>query len=205
MQSDWERETLECLVTSGQYRACALRLRQALSTAGISSNRSSSRAHNFPEVDEEQPAHFWNNKAQIQCVMMSSPVCRGGVEGGVGGSARRCLFGSVDHEELQRDYTLLMRAELQDASRRWNFDFTVNKPRVGGDLEWVALPEARVPSLYHDCTVGPVPRQKGAGPVPKTPERCDGAEKHTLKRKQTNITDFYQAKRRVVTSRKSGQ
>ncbi|XP_017352138.1 cyclin-dependent kinase inhibitor 1 isoform X2 [Ictalurus punctatus] len=149
--------------------------------------------------------------------MMSSPVlgtlCRGGVEGGVGGSARRCLFGSVDHEELQRDYTLLMRAELQDASRRWNFDFIANKPHVGGDIEWVVLPEARVPSLYHDCTVGPVPRPKGAGPasdleeddVPKTPERCEGAEKHTLKRKQTNITDFYQAKRRVVTSRKSGQ
>ncbi|XP_026791076.3 cyclin-dependent kinase inhibitor 1 isoform X1 [Pangasianodon hypophthalmus] len=169
------------------------------------------------------------------CVMMSLPVrgrvlravCSGGVGGveggvggvggGVGGAARRCLFGAVDHEELQRDYMLLMRAELEGASRRWSFDFITNKPRMGGDFEWVGLPEARVPFLYRDCTVGAEPRPKGAGPasdlekedIPKTPERCDrnthSAEKHTLKRKQTNITDFYQAKRRVVTTRKSGQ
>ncbi|XP_060766754.1 cyclin-dependent kinase inhibitor 1 isoform X2 [Neoarius graeffei] len=155
--------------------------------------------------------------------MMSLPVaghvlgavCSSGV--GAGGSARRCLFGAVDHEELQHDYTLLMRADLEDASCRWNFDFTADKPLLGGDFKWVGLPEAHVPFLYRDCTVGAKSQAKGQGPaselkkedLPETPEQCDGishtAEKQTLKRKQTNITDFYQAKRRVVTTRKSGQ
>ncbi|XP_058230015.1 cyclin-dependent kinase inhibitor 1 isoform X1 [Hemibagrus wyckioides] len=147
------------------------------------------------------------------CVMMTSPESghcvwpvRGG--GGVGGSARRCLFGAVDHEELQRDHTLLMRAELEDASRRWSFDFTTDKPRVGGDFDWMGLPENRVPFLYRDCTVGAEPRANRAGPesdLGRQDGNTDSAEKHTLKRKQTNITDFYQAKRRVVTTRKSGQ
>ncbi|KAM9444324.1 cyclin-dependent kinase inhibitor 1 isoform 1-T1 [Clarias gariepinus] len=148
------------------------------------------------------------------CVMMSLPgrgqvlraLC-GRVPGGAG-SARRRLFGAVDHEELQRDYKLLMKAELEDASHRWSFDFPAHKPRGGGDFEWVELSEARVPFLYHDCKIGS--QQKGAWPglkkedVPTTPESCDRTP-HTLKRKQTNITDFYQAKRRVVTTRKSGQ
>ncbi|KAK3512960.1 hypothetical protein QTP70_033008 [Hemibagrus guttatus] len=206
-------------------------LRQGLyNTAGISSNRS--RAHvrvcvyRLPYTTEtcceEQTAHISGQKTLFpQCVMMSLPES-GHVlwpvhGGGAGGSARRCLFGAVDHEELRRDYTLLMRAELEDASRRWSFDFTTDKPQVGGDFEWVGLPEAQVPFLYREGTVGAEPRPKGAGPesdlekedIHKAPERHDGnthsAEKHTLKRKQTNITDFYQAKRRVVTTRKSGQ
>ncbi|XP_056130751.1 cyclin-dependent kinase inhibitor 1 [Lampris incognitus] len=53
--------------------------------------------------------------------------------------------------------------------------------------------------------------------IPRSPERCsvkqqqlermpEKGESAKLKRKQTNITDFYQAKRRVVgTPRKSGQ
>ncbi|XP_027011845.1 cyclin-dependent kinase inhibitor 1 isoform X1 [Tachysurus fulvidraco] len=154
---------------------------------------------------------------ELMLLMMSSKVpgnvlrsvCSAGV-----GSARRCLFGAVDHEELRRDYTLLMRAELEDSSRRWNFNFTSDKPWVGGDFEWVGLPVAQVPFIYHECTVGAKCRPKGVEPqcdlkhedINKTPEQnTHSAEKHTLKRKQTNITDFYQAKRRVVTTRKSGQ
>lgn len=53
--------------------------------------------------------------------------------------------------------------------------------------------------------------------IPRTPERClqlleklektpERGESRGLKRKQTNITDFYQAKRRVVGKpRKSGE
>ncbi|KAF7693538.1 hypothetical protein HF521_008854 [Silurus meridionalis] len=153
--------------------------------------------------------------------MMSLPgrgrVLYAGCRRGVGGSAQCCLFGKVDHEQLQRDYTLLMRTELEDASRRWSFDFTTNRPLVGGDFEWVVLPESRVPFVYQDRTIVVKPQSKAVEPasdhtkedVPKTPEQCDenthSAEKHTLKRKQTNITDFYQAKRRVVTTRKTGQ
>lgn len=129
---------------------------------------------------------------------MSSPVHAGVLRGVCRNSARRCLFGAVDHEELQRDYTLLMKAEREDASRRWSFDFTTDMPRVGGDFKWVGLPEVQVPFLYRDCTVRADPRAKGAeseSDLEKerwTPEQCDGnthsAERHTLKRKQTNIT-----------------
>ncbi|KAM9758097.1 cyclin-dependent kinase inhibitor 1 isoform 1-T1 [Menidia menidia] len=73
-----------------------------------------------------------------------------------------------------------------------------------------------------DATVAPKGRRVGSPQkekenIPRTPKRCalnleslektpEKGENCGLKRKQTNITDFYQAKRRVVLMpRKSGQ
>ncbi|KAL6464186.1 hypothetical protein MHYP_G00265030 [Metynnis hypsauchen] len=150
------------------------------------------------------------------------------------GPARRSLFGPVDREQLQAEYRDALRKDVEDASRRWGFDFVSEKPLQGGDFQWEGVPGARVPALYRSCIAGeePVPQREEStsaittttGPtrptigkenVPTTPERYSGApqnlektpeKNNPLKRKQTNITDFYQAKRRVVaTPRKSGQ
>ncbi|XP_067097057.1 cyclin-dependent kinase inhibitor 1 isoform X3 [Osmerus mordax] len=151
------------------------------------------------------------------------------------GTAQRSLFGPVDHEQLQQEYQQALRKDLEDTSRRWGFDFLLEKPLKGGDFQWEGVPSTTVPLIYRPNMVGmnKVEGQRGvvsyiearAGPslsgkenVLYTPER-DAAtivqnlettpgrgERERLKRKQTNITDFYAAKRRVVgTPRKSGQ
>ncbi|KAF4097156.1 cyclin-dependent kinase inhibitor 1 [Onychostoma macrolepis] len=135
------------------------------------------------------------------------------------GPARRNLFGPVDREQLQLEYHDALRKDLEEASRRWGFDFATETPLEGGDFQWEGVSEVKVPVLYRACQgehrsrSGPF----GAGKenVPRTPERFSivpqdvekTPEKRTdLKRKQTNITDFYQAKKRMVaTPRKSGQ
>ncbi|XP_030633740.1 LOW QUALITY PROTEIN: cyclin-dependent kinase inhibitor 1 [Chanos chanos] len=129
-----------------------------------------------------------------------------------------------------------LQKDLEEASNRWGFDFVTEKPLEGGDFQWEGVPDVKVPALYRSCMVGDLPRVRGAestsaaalvmevspGPshngkenIPCTLERYGdshwGLEKtpekrNKLKRKQTNITDFYQAKRRVVaTPRKTGQ
>ncbi|XP_003200962.1 cyclin-dependent kinase inhibitor 1 isoform X1 [Danio rerio] len=141
------------------------------------------------------------------------------------GPTRRSLFGPVDREQLQREYRAALRRDLEDASRRWSFDFASEKPLEGGDFHWEGVSGVRVPLLYRACQEkqqkrpceAHQPGQSAAGKenIPKTPERCAALphevektpEKSSeLKRKQTNITDFYQAKKRLVaTPRKSGQ
>ncbi|XP_028855092.1 cyclin-dependent kinase inhibitor 1 isoform X2 [Denticeps clupeoides] len=127
------------------------------------------------------------------------------------GPVRRNLFGPVDREQLQLDYHRSLRKDLEDASRRWGFDFLTDTPLEGGDFQWEGVLGTKVPQLYR-CDM---PREDVLGYSGKenvshaldqsqerTPEKCS----RSLKRKQTNITDFYQAKRRVVaTPRKSGQ
>ncbi|XP_062842554.1 cyclin-dependent kinase inhibitor 1 [Trichomycterus rosablanca] len=136
------------------------------------------------------------------------------------GPTRRTLFGPLDRARLQQDYTLLMKKELQEASRRWNFDFASDEPLLDGDYEWTEISGARVPTLYREGTWGgAAPHLQGAKPnrrlekenISETSGRGGSdssgeGKRQPLKRKQTNITDFYQAKRRVVaTTRKSGQ
>ncbi|XP_064161428.1 cyclin-dependent kinase inhibitor 1 isoform X1 [Anguilla rostrata] len=148
---------------------------------------------------------------------------------GNGPTCRR-LFGPVDREQLREECRNLLRKDLEDASRRWGFDFATETPMEGGDFQWEGVVGARVPALYRSRLVGSADaRRPGAsasraasGPtdkenVPCTPTRCQTQPQNLemtpeknhsqrLKRKQTNITDFYQAKRRVVgTPRKSGQ
>ncbi|TRY86001.1 hypothetical protein DNTS_029347, partial [Danionella cerebrum] len=137
------------------------------------------------------------------------------------GRPRRSLFGPVDREQLQMEYRAALHQELEDASRRWSFDFAAEKPLEGGDFQWVGVASGRVPLLYRSCQDDGKKAQRaiedvsrvGKENIPKTPERyiCANVEKtpekrNDLKRKQTNITDFYQAKKRLVaTPRKSGQ
>ncbi|KAM3877770.1 cyclin-dependent kinase inhibitor 1 [Diretmus argenteus] len=153
------------------------------------------------------------------------------------GPTRRNLFGPVDREQLQAEYRAALRKDLEDASRRWGFDFVSEKPLEGGDFQWEGVPAIKVPLLYRSCMLelGQIEGQRAAGAtvdpwgararpslsdkenIPHTLERCaldlddwektpEKGQNTSLKRKQTNITDFYQAKRRVVfMPRKSGQ
>ncbi|XP_016421665.1 cyclin-dependent kinase inhibitor 1-like [Sinocyclocheilus rhinocerous] len=129
---------------------------------------------------------------------------------------RRNLFGPVDREQLQLEYRDALRKDLEEASRRWSFDFVSETPLEGGDFQWEWVSGEKVPVLYRACQEGKHPRLRvGKENIPRTPERFSAVpqdvektpEKSTeLKRKQTNITDFYQAKKRAVdTPRKSGQ
>lgn len=146
--------------------------------------------------------------------------------------ARRSLFGPVDRDQLQAEYQAALRKDLQEASKRWGFDFKSDKPLESGEFEWEGVPETRVPLLYRCCVlaVGQTEGRRLTGAavltkaarvekenIPQTPEKwpaeLEGLERTPekddragQKRKQTNITDFYQAKRRVVwMPRKSGE
>ncbi|XP_044021858.1 cyclin-dependent kinase inhibitor 1 isoform X2 [Siniperca chuatsi] len=149
------------------------------------------------------------------------------------GPARRNLFGPVDREELQTEYQAALRKDLEEASQRWGFDFISDKPLESSNFQWEGIPGAKVPLLYRSCMLGlgqadgrraVTPKGGRVGSpqsekenTPCTPERCalnlENLEKTPerreitgLKRKQTNITDFYQTKRRVVwMPRKSGE
>lgn len=69
-------------------------------------------------------------------------------------------------------------------------------PPKGGRVEPPQCEKENIPHTQERCSLKLESREK-------TPER---AEHSALKRKQTNITDFYQAKRRVVwMPRKSGE
>lgn len=67
------------------------------------------------------------------------------------GPVRRNLFGPVDSEQLQRDYQAALRKDLEEASRRWSFDFIRDQPLDNGDFQWEGVPGAKVPLLYRSC------------------------------------------------------
>ncbi|KAM9859476.1 cyclin-dependent kinase inhibitor 1 [Aulostomus maculatus] len=152
------------------------------------------------------------------------------------GPTRRNLFGPVDREQLQVEYHAALRKDLEEASQRWGFDFTLDKPLESSDFQWERVPGTNFPLLYRSCMLGlrPAeaprvaevkPRDSKGGRVglslndkENIPEegcalKVENLEKTLvkrentgIKRKQTNITDFYQAKRRVVgMPRKSGE
>ncbi|KAM6927841.1 cyclin-dependent kinase inhibitor 1 [Xenentodon cancila] len=146
------------------------------------------------------------------------------------GPVRRNLFGPVDREQLHLEYQAALHKDLQEASQRWGFDFISDKPLESSDFKWEGVPGTKVPLLYRSNTPGVEPsdgkrvavrmvtgRGKGVEPpqsekenIPHTPEECGinlkSLQRTPEKRKQTNITDFYQAKRRVVwMPRKSGE
>ncbi|XP_034542459.1 cyclin-dependent kinase inhibitor 1 isoform X2 [Notolabrus celidotus] len=143
------------------------------------------------------------------------------------GPARRMLFGPVDHEQLQAEYHAALRKDLEEASRRWGFDFMSDKPLESSDFKWERVQGTKVPLLYRSCMLdqgqaggqrAAVTPKEGKGGssqigkenIPLTPERCSAfnlkklekrpmrRENRALKRKQSNITDFYPAKRRAV-------
>ncbi|XP_077429372.1 cyclin-dependent kinase inhibitor 1 isoform X2 [Vanacampus margaritifer] len=139
---------------------------------------------------------------------------------------RRNLFGPVDRAQVRADYQAALRTDLEEASRRWGFDFVSDQPLASGDFQWEGVPAASVPLLYRPCMLGKAaagqraaevtvsPKRVRAGPpdnekenvlenklerCPFTVEKTPRKKENTgLKRRQTNITDFYQAKRKVV-------
>ncbi|XP_061148159.1 cyclin-dependent kinase inhibitor 1 [Syngnathus typhle] len=140
-------------------------------------------------------------------------------------SARRNLFGPVDRAQLRADYQAALRKDLEEASQRWGFDFISNQPLASGNFQWESVPGAKVPRLYRSTMLGKAagqrarevtvhPKRVRAGPpenekenIPENKsEKCPFNMERTprkmenggLKRRQTNITDFYQTKRRVV-------
>ncbi|XP_047204040.1 cyclin-dependent kinase inhibitor 1 [Girardinichthys multiradiatus] len=137
---------------------------------------------------------------------------------------RRNLFGPVDQDQLWIEFQAILRKDLDDMSKRWGFDFKSDKPLESSDFKWTSIPETRVPLHYRSCMLA-VGQSEGLRladrvvltktvrikkeNIPQMPEKCaieleglertsEKGDKAGLKRKQTNITDFYQAKRRVV-------
>ncbi|KAM8867328.1 cyclin-dependent kinase inhibitor 1 isoform 1-T1 [Synchiropus picturatus] len=147
------------------------------------------------------------------------------------GPVRRNLFGPVDSQQLQVEYRAAIRQDIEEASQRWGYDFVSDKPLESSQFQWEGVPGTKVPEIYRPCMLGTTRAVGAAGHhkagraaalrekenIPentdnhvsnlKIGERTPKRENHSgLKRKQTNITDFYQAKRRMVMMpRKSGE
>ncbi|XP_074833931.1 cyclin-dependent kinase inhibitor 1 isoform X2 [Carettochelys insculpta] len=127
----------------------------------------------------------------------------------------RNLFGPVDHEQLQNDFQDLMRRHLEEAQRRWNFDFETETP-LEGEFKWERV-------LYASASPACLPSQEllshskgnsedknksspalkvstkdlNAAFASEAGSRLASSPWH-LKRKQTSIKDFYSSKRRSV-------
>ncbi|XP_051886341.1 cyclin-dependent kinase inhibitor 1B-like isoform X1 [Pristis pectinata] len=65
---------------------------------------------------------------------------------------RRNLFGPVDHEQLQQDFQHLLRANIEAAEQRWNYDFSKEIP-AEGTLEWEELKCQDVPAFYRSRVI----------------------------------------------------
>ncbi|KAJ8006506.1 hypothetical protein DPEC_G00107950 [Dallia pectoralis] len=67
------------------------------------------------------------------------------------GPVRRNLFGPVDHEQLQKDFRMLLAMSVESASKRWDFDFTTDRPTQGSTVEWEEMKCQDVPVFYRSC------------------------------------------------------
>lgn len=76
------------------------------------------------------------------------------------GPVRRNLFGPVDHQRLQRDFRRLLCVNVEEAGRRWNFDFRRDRPGEGAGVQWVELRGQDVPAFYRSRSVRPAVRSK---------------------------------------------
>ncbi|KAJ8262352.1 hypothetical protein GJAV_G00165460 [Gymnothorax javanicus] len=63
-------------------------------------------------------------------------------------SACRNLFGTVDHEELTKDLNGHLKAMDEEASAKYNFDFSNQKPLPPGRFEWQIVNSEDVPEFY---------------------------------------------------------
>ncbi|KAM3587529.1 uncharacterized protein V6R79_008182 [Siganus canaliculatus] len=142
------------------------------------------------------------------------------------GPVRRNLFGPVDHQQLQQDFTRLLCMSMEVANKRWNFDFQSEKPGQGSSIEWEELSCRDVPVFYRSRTVRPatLPQQSkrrassssGQGsPGSSSSASGSGDEylevttrgcyrlKRSEKRKQASITDFFKVKKRRLLHSKA--
>ncbi|XP_040059275.1 cyclin-dependent kinase inhibitor 1 isoform X2 [Gasterosteus aculeatus] len=175
----------------------------------------------------DQPHPTGLNQADLSWTTFNSLNCRTMAGDEVtmstrrNGTARRNLFGPLDREQLQVEHRAALRSDLEAACHRWGFDFLSDKPLENSDFQWEGVPATNVPLLYRSCMHGgqgaAVKPQDKKENAPCSPEGCSPSQQNLeetprrrdntgLKRKQTNITDFYHAKRRVVgLPRKSGE
>ncbi|XP_037538959.1 cyclin-dependent kinase inhibitor 1Bb [Nematolebias whitei] len=64
-------------------------------------------------------------------------------------SACRNLFGSVDHEQLNRDFNAHMRELEEAAAAKWGFDFVNDKPLANnGRFNWELVESNELPDFY---------------------------------------------------------
>lgn len=71
----------------------------------------------------------------------------------------RCLFGSVDHDELRKDLDIELNRQRKMGERRWNFNFDSETP-LEGRYEWTRVEEHRVPSVYNSDNNGVKSKRK---------------------------------------------
>ncbi|XP_028589833.2 cyclin-dependent kinase inhibitor 1 isoform X1 [Podarcis muralis] len=121
----------------------------------------------------------------------------------------RNLFGPVDHDQLQKDFQSLMKAQLEEAQQKWNFDFESETP-LEGDYKWEKVSHLnRLPSqdLLSPTKENSCAGEKSLSSSPvllkmhtKTdrPTQVGFEARKSSKRKQTTIKDFYSSKRRTV-------
>ncbi|XP_010900527.1 cyclin-dependent kinase inhibitor 1-like [Esox lucius] len=67
------------------------------------------------------------------------------------GPVRRNLFGPLDHEQLQQDFHRLLCKSVESATKRWDFDFTADRPTQGSTVEWEEVKCQDVPLFYRSC------------------------------------------------------
>ncbi|XP_062996925.1 cyclin-dependent kinase inhibitor 1 [Elgaria multicarinata webbii] len=122
----------------------------------------------------------------------------------------RNLFGSVDHEQLQKDFQSLMRTQLDEAQQKWNFDFETETP-LEGAYKWEKVSHLKVPPSQdlhtkENCTgekslSSPMHLKmhtKTERPGQMGLEACQTGSPRCSKRKQTSIKDFYSSKRKTT-------
>ncbi|MFT7812676.1 hypothetical protein Z043-114585 [Arapaima gigas] len=63
-------------------------------------------------------------------------------------SACKNLFGTLDHEELKRDFKGRLREMEEEAAAKWSFDFVNHRPIPDGPFEWQAVDGALLPDFY---------------------------------------------------------
>ncbi|GCB65575.1 cyclin-dependent kinase inhibitor 1-like [Scyliorhinus torazame] len=125
------------------------------------------------------------------------------------GQVRRNLFGPVDHEQLQQDFQHLLRANVEAAGQKWNYDFGREVPSEG-TLEWEELKCQDVPAFYRSrminrrkrlCELQEAPVDSYSGhPVAPIKESKMQGTAEPKRRRQTCITDYYSAKKRCTRS-----
>lgn len=76
------------------------------------------------------------------------------------GPVRRNLFGPMDHQQLQQDFQRLLCVSVEEANKRWNFDFWLDRPGEGAGVQWVELRCQDVPAFYRSRSVRPGVRSK---------------------------------------------
>ncbi|KAM9825886.1 cyclin-dependent kinase inhibitor 1B-like isoform 1-T1 [Syngnathus typhle] len=66
---------------------------------------------------------------------------------------RKCLFGAVDRDQVDRDLERNLQQSSQDDSQRWNFNFKTETP-LPGSLQWEKNPVERIAAFYHESKRG---------------------------------------------------